>query len=58
MSIDSNCAGMSYTIEITLQEEKLLHIDNSLVPVMLKVEIPVRYYTLPWRNFFCAPRDI
>lgn len=33
---------MSYTIEITPQEEKRVCIDNSLVPVMLKVEIPVR----------------
>lgn len=33
---------MSYTIEIIPQEEKLLCIDNSLVLVMLNVQIPGR----------------
>lgn len=48
---------MSYTIEMAPQEEKLLCIDNSLVLVMLKVEIPLRALVL-WAVVYAAMEEL
>lgn len=48
---------MSYTIEITPQEEKLLCIDNSLMLVMLKMEVPLRSLVF-WAVVYAAVEEL